>query len=256
MAVSSSDLRAVLDLELILAGDIIACKGVEHSMLACLMAQKQKLLPSAITALPMGVTIEIGQALDIGMRQNLMLGNKLMMDAFSGDFPRSKYACQVLSDTWLTLFGKTDERNYSLFFQFQNINTDLCVQILPGKVRFIISATSAVALQSMFPLAESITDDGNYIIGINIVASDRNPATPTAIVNAIGQLTSNMSLMPPASYARKSAWLEKVQKLMGFMNHDTAALMTPIYDRLLIYHISAVPQPKAIGTIKFLKKHK
>lgn len=237
MAVALSDLRAVLDLELILAGDILACKAVEHSMLACLMAQKQKLPPSA-----MGVTIEIGQALDIGTRQNLMLGNKLMIEAFSSDMTRRKYACQVLSDKWLKLFGKAVDKNYSLFFQFQNINTDLCVQILPGKVRFIISATSAVALQSMFPLAESVTDDGDYIIGINIVAaanaSDGNQATPATIVNAIGRLTSDMSLLPPTSYARNSSWLKKVQKLMGFMYSDTAALMSPIYDRLFIYHIS------------------
>ena len=241
MAIATSDLRAVLDLELILAGDILACKAVEHSMLACLLVQKQKLPPS-----PMGVTIEIGQALDIDTRQRLMMGNKLMIEAFSADLIRRKYACQMLADKWLTLFGNAVDINYSLFFQFQNINTDLCVQILPGKVRFIISATSAVALQSMFPLAESITDDGNYIIGINIVAaanaSDGNQATPTTFVNAIGRLTADMSMLPPASYARNLSWLKKVQKLMGFMNHDTSALMSPIYDRLFIYHISAVPQ--------------
>jgi hypothetical protein len=241
MAVATSDLRAVLDLQLILAGDILACKE-EHSMLACLMAQKQELPPNAITALPMGVTIEIGQALDIDTLQNLMMGNKLMMEAFSSDLTRRKYAYQMLSATWFTLFRNTIDKNYSLFFEFQNINTELSVQILPGKVRFIISATSAVTLQNMFPLAESITDDGKYIIGINIVAaanaSDGNQATPTTIVNAIGRLMFDMSMVPPASYARSVSWLKKVQKLMGFMNHDTAALMSPIYDKLFIYYIT------------------
>lgn len=243
MAIATADLRAVLDIEMILAGDILACQGIEHSMLACLMAQKQKLPLGAIKSLPMGVTIEIGPALDINTRQNLMLGNKLMMEAFSADLTRRKYAFQVLSDTWLTLFGNAAYNNYSLFFEFNN----LCIQILPGKVRFIVNATDAAVVQNLFPLAEGIRDpvDDDFIIGINIAdtlgsgAPNGNQASPMTIVDSIRQLPNNHIMLPPSTFAKSRNWLEKKNKLMGFGYKTKAVTMQPIFDKLFLFHISA-----------------
>jgi hypothetical protein len=267
MTVETTDLRSMLDLENIIAADILVCSRFPYqngaglqggspphaSLLDCLLGQKQKVSTSIAKSLPMGVIVEIGRALDMETRMNLMLANKLFMDAFAKeerDATRREYATQSLADMWHSLMGKATEKNYSMFFEF---NSDDIAQhhfvrldILPGKVRFIVDLAARDTLTNLFPLAEGIADeiDNEYIIGIKVAGYDdfsSNEAAPESIVDATRRLTFGMQMLAPAAYARNPSWLKKVKKLMGFSNPYQSVSMKPVFDKLALFHIAAEP---------------
>lgn len=262
MTIAPSDLRAMLDLETIMAADILVCSrssagggvggvggstGSRVRLLDCLIGQKKRLPTQTAKSLPMGVIVEIGRALDIETRMNLMLANKLFMEAFAideRDAIRREYAAHLLKNMWYTLLGKASDKNYSMFFEFEDA---LRVDILPGKIRFVVNIENANSLSNVFPTAHGIADevDDEYIIGIKLAERDdfgNNEATAGAIVDAIRQLSAGLTMLPPIAYAGNPTWLQKVKRLMGFNNPYQPLSLQPIFDKLAMYHISALPQ--------------
>ncbi len=265
MAVETADLRSMLDLESIIAADILVCSRSVRSgvgsvaqqngagfrspgLLNCLLGQRQRLPSSTAKALPMGVIVEIGRALDIETRMNLMLANKLFMEAFSKEERndlRRDLALQSLINTWRVLMQTGVDKNYSMFFEFESPDQQHMVRlnILPGSVRFVVDLESSNHLQRLFPNAEGIADeiDKEYIIGLRVATFDNlnsNKATPETIVSGIQRLTTGMQMLPPIAYSRNPSWFRKVKKLMGFSNAYQTLSMQPVFDKLALYHIN------------------
>jgi hypothetical protein len=272
MAVDIADIRSMLDLESIIAADILVCSRISRSyyqngagargplgarasaLLDCLLGQKQKLPTSTAKSLPMGVIVEIGRALDMETRMNLMLANKLFMEAFSkeerNDF-RNELAAQSLTNTWHSLMEKGIDKNYSMFFEFESADKQRMVRlnILPGRVRFVVDIESRESLQRLFPMAEGFADeiDGEFIVATRVATIDnfsKNKVTPKTIVSAIQRLTIGMQMLPPIAYTRNPSWFKKMKKLIGFNNAYQTLSMQPVFDKLALYHIAAIPPPQ------------
>lgn len=250
------------DLESILSGDILVCERVQdggafnmrHPLLKCLLRQKKQ-LPTRqvanVAQLPMGVIVEIGRTLDVETRKNLMLANKLMIDAFSNEDreeTKSEYASYMLAKTWRTLFDTAVTKNYSLNFRFERQNKVVDVIISSdGNKLFItlsINTTHKESLQKALPLAqmkESVNDNKSSIyldithdsVHENTRGKD-NIATPTTVINALHRLTYGMEMLPPSAfrYTIFSRYARKTTRVK------------PIFEKLSMYHIQMKQPPQ------------
>lgn len=223
MNVSASSESA--DLEKILAGDILICERVQtggalfnmqHPLLKCLLRQKKKLSTPEVKELPMGVILEIGRALDVETRRNLMMANKLMMNAFTKEDRQetsAEYASYMLANTWKTLFETSAKKQYNMLFRFEQRRqrTYVELEIGPAKIKISVSSNHIATLQDALPQAQmqrdiytrnkwyvdlSITYDSIYE---NNEGKD-NIATPSTVIDVISRITYGMEMLPPSAY--------------------------------------------------------
>lgn len=246
------DLRDVLDLETILAGDILVCASPQQAgggslpmgMMSCLIGQRQKMTTEVAKSLPIGAIVEIGRALDINTRRHLMFANKLFMEAFAPyerDETRRIYAARVLTQTWGELLGSVADKRYMVFLEFGSgvrESFSLRVIVMPSRVRLIVPLSDKQKLEAAFPLAVGIDDpvDDEFIIGLHVTEGDTdlslNVCSPTTLVKHIVDLSRGMILLPPSAYIQKPSWLQRIKKFVGRREY-----LQPVFDKLSLYQV-------------------
>ncbi len=213
-------------------------------------------------ALPMGVIVEIGCALDPKTRINLMLANKLFMEAFSKDERanfRKEFASESLANTWESLLEYASKKNYRMIFEFEPESHNgyllgiFCIVILPGKVRFNVGfnfskqeVLERVLPKAIFEVDHTFEDDDEYL-EIKVSAIDRldkNEASSKTIVKAIRMVTSGMLMMPPRAYTMNPSWLTRLQMYFMGDRFDRYSLQ-PVFEKMAIYHVSASAPTKS-----------
>jgi hypothetical protein len=228
---------------------------MQHPLLKCLLRQKNKPSSPDVKQLPMGVSVEIGRTLDVETRKNLMLANKLMMDAFSKEDraeTKAEYASYMLAKTWKTLFETAAKSEYSLYFRFEQQRTyvDVEIQCNNNKLSIVltVNANYRATLQKALPKAEMrMTLDGRndkWNIYLNITYDSsyennrgkNNIATPSTVVNAINRITYGMEMLPPSAYKYSSFRFT----LFSRYTNKTSRLK-PIFEKLSIYHAETRP---------------
>lgn len=192
-----------------------------------------------VKQLPMGVIVEIGRTLDVETRRNLMLANKLMMNAFTDEDREeitAEYASYMLAKTWKTLFETAVKTKYSLYFRFEQKRNHVDIEIRSDVITITVNKNKRAALQKALPQAEMRTGMMGYnkwYIYLHITGKD------STVIDAISRLTSGMKMLSPSAHQ----WSSSIFAWRRYSRANKTLVLKPIFDKLLNYHAETVRRP-------------